>query len=64
MVQGRVPEAESPPLGLATLQSQVRIVEVLTVEVVAVWSEERGQGQAAVTLEQLGLGEEEKGRLV
>ena len=63
-VQGRVPEAESPPLGLATIQSQVRIVEVLTVEVVAVWSEERGQGQAAVTLEQLGLRQEEKGRLV
>ena len=59
-----MPNAESATLSSAALQCKFRIVGVFTIQMMTVVPKNRFQGKAAVTLEELGLREEEEGGLV
>ena len=59
-----MPNAESATLCSATHNRKFRVEGVFTIEMVTVVSKYRFQGKAAVTLEELGLREEEEGRLI
>ena len=59
-----MPNAESPTLCSAALQCKLGIVGVFTIEMMAIVAKNRFQGKAAVTLEELGLREEEEGGMM
>ena len=59
-----MPNAESATLCFAALKCKFRIVGVFTIQMIAIVAKNRFQGKAAVTLEELGLREEEEGGLI